>query len=123
MKRGLSLLLLLGALLGLLGQEVAFAHVLPVQETGQTVATAPMSADCAKMMELAKQQSETDKPCKGMTPDCIAKMGCAVPLALLPIPLSGASPVLRAAVPRRALVSPLVGHNIGPEPEPPARLG
>ena len=38
MKRWFSLLLLLGAILGLLGQEAAFAHVMPVAKAEQTVA-------------------------------------------------------------------------------------
>lgn len=123
MKRWFSLALLLGALLGLLGQEAAFARVMPVEKAEQGTAMAQMSPECAQMMGLAKQQPESGMPCKGMTPDCIAKMGCAVPLALLPALSSGVSPVFRALVPRLAPVSPLVGRNIGPEPEPPARLG
>lgn len=123
MKRWFPLLLLLGALLGLVGQGSAFAHVMPIEKAAQMTAAASMSPDCAKMMGLAKQKPESGKPCKGMTPECIAKMGCAVPLALLPAPSPGESPVFRAIVPRGAPVSPLVGHNIGPEPEPPAHLG
>ncbi len=111
------------AMLGLLGQEAVFAHVLPVAEVGQAAAAAQMSPECAEMMGLTKQKPQSGKPCEGMTPDCIAKMGCAVPVALLPTPSSDASPVFRAIVPRLAPVSPLVGRNIGPEPEPPARLG
>lgn len=123
MKRWFSLALLLGALLGLMGQEAVFAHVMPVEKAEQAATMAQMSPECAQMMGLAKQQPESGKPCKGMTPDCIAKMGCAVPVALLPTPAAGSSPIFRALVPRLAPVSPLVGRNIGPEPEPPARLG
>lgn len=123
MKRWLSLLLLLGALLGLMGQEAAFAHVLPVANAEQVAATAQMSPECAEMMGLAKQKPKSDQPCQGMTPECIAKMGCAVPLALLPHPASGAAPQFRAMPPGIAPASPLVGRNLGPEPEPPARLG
>jgi len=123
MKRWLSLLLVLGALLGLMGQEAAFAHVMPVQKAEQPAAAAQMSADCAQMMGLTKQQPKSDEPCQGMTPDCIAKMGCAVPLALVPPLVSGAAPQFRAMIPDIAPASPLVGRNFGPEPEPPARLG
>lgn len=123
MKRWLSFLLLLGALLGLMGQEAAFAQVMPVAKAAQAVSSAQMSPECAQMMGLAKQKPQTDQPCQGMTPDCIAKMGCAVPLALLPSPAVGASPEFRAITPTHRPVAPLVGRDTGPEPEPPARLG
>lgn len=115
--------MLLGALLGLLGQEAAFAHMMPVEKAEQVVVTAQMSPECAEMMGLAKQQPESGKPCEGMTPDCIAKMGCAVPLALIP-PLMVATPMeFRASTPSRTSVARLVGRDTGPEPHPPARLG
>ena len=83
MKRWFSLLLLMGALLGLMGQEAAFARGMPVEQAAQSAAAVQtsaglMSADCAEMMGLAKQKPQPDKPCQGMTPDCMAKMGCAV---------------------------------------------
>lgn len=123
-KRWLPLLMLLGALLGLLGQEAAFAHMMPVEKAGQGVVTAQqMSPECAEMMGLATQQPESGKPCEGMTPDCIAKMGCAVPLALPP-PLMAAMPMeFRASTPSPTSVARLVGRDTGPEPHPPARLG
>ncbi|MFC0589527.1 hypothetical protein ACFFF7_08895 [Novosphingobium aquiterrae] len=123
MKRWFSLLLLLGALLGLLGQEAAFAHVMPVAKVEQTVAASQMSAECAEMMGLAKQKPQPEKPCQGMTPDCIAKMGCAVPVALLPPLAPGVAREFRAATPPQMPVAPLDGRNTGPEPEPPTRLG
>lgn len=124
MKRWFSLALLLGALLGLLGQEAAFAHVMSVEKAEQTAMPAQMNADCAEMMGLAKQQPQPEKqPCQGMTPDCIAKMGCAVPMALIPPLAFDLVPQFRAAAPLQTPVAPLVGRDTGPEPEPPARLG
>lgn len=123
MKRWFSLLLIMGALLGLLGQEAAFARVMPVAKAEQTVAAAQMSAECAEMMGLAKQKPQPEKPCQGMTPDCIAKMGCALPLVLLPPLASSVSREFRAATPPQMPVAPLVGRDTGPEPEPPTRLG
>lgn len=123
MKRWLSLLLLLGALLGLTGQEAAFAHVMPAVQAQQVAVPAQMSPECAEMMGLANQKQKSDQPCQGMTPECIAKMGCAVPLALLPPLASDAAPQFRAATPLQMPVAPLVGRDTGPEPEPPARLG
>ena len=124
MKRWFSLLLLMGALLGLMGQEAAFARDMPVKMmTDQAVAAAQMSADCAEMMRLAKQNPQPDKPCEGMTPDCIAKMGCAVPVALIPSVLSAAPTEFLLSTPRQMPVAPLVGRETSPEPHPPARLG
>jgi hypothetical protein len=122
-KRWFSLLMLFGALVGLMGQEAAFARVMPAPKTEQVVAAAQMSPECAEMMGLAKQKPQSGKPCEGMTPDCIAKMGCAVSVALLPPLAPDTAPKFRAAVPGIVPVSPLVGRNIGPEPEPPTRLG
>jgi hypothetical protein len=123
MTRWFSLLLLMAALLGLVGQEAAFARAMPVEKTGQSVAAAPMSADCAEMMGLATQEPQPDKPCQGMTPDCIAKMGCAVAVALLPdAPIDFAISTVTGG-PVQFRVERLVGRNLTPEPEPPAFLG
>ena len=123
MKRCFSLLLLMGALLGLMGQEAAFARAMPVETTDQTVTVAQMSADCAEMMGLAKENPQPDKPCEGMTPDCIAKMGCSVPVSLIPSVLSAHPTKFRLLTPRQMPVAPLVGRETCPEPHPPARLG
>ena len=118
-KRWLSFLLLLGALMGLLAQEAAFASVpsMPASEASAS----QMSPECAEMMGV--DTSQPDQPCKGMTLDCIAKMGCAIPLAVV----TPAAP-LAVASHRRELVDPLavqrlVGRSVGPEPEPPLALG
>ena len=123
MKRWLSLLMLAGALLGLLGQEAAFARMTPVEKAAQVAAAGQMPPDCAQMMGLAKRKPQSDQPCQGMTPDCVAKMGCAVPLALLPPLVSASTPAFRTMLPGAIPASPLVGRNFGPEPEPPAHLG
>lgn len=128
MKRWFSLLLFMGALLGLMGQGAAFAHVMPVAKAEQTVAAAQasagqMSADCAQMMGLTKQKPEPAKPCQGMTPDCVAKMGCAVAVALIPpLPVAIRSEY-RHSTPRQMPVAPLIGRETSPEPHPPASLG
>lgn len=124
MKRLFSLALLLAAMLGLLGQEVAFARPILVEQAEQAVGAPEMSAECAEMMGLTKPKPQSDKqPCEGMTPDCIAKMGCAVPLALLPPAMIAAPIQLHASTPPQSPVVRLVGRNTGPEPDPPTRLG
>jgi len=119
-KRWLILMLLAGALLGLLGQETAFAMARPAVEAQQPVAATAMSPECAEMMDI--DTSQPDQPCKGMTLDCIAKMGCAIPLAVV----APAAP-LAVADYQRELTDPLavrrlVGRSFGPEPEPPLIL-
>ena len=128
MKRWFSLLLFMGALLGLMGQEAAFARVMPVAKAEPTAAATQISADqmsaeCAEMMGLTKQKPQPDKPCQGMTPDCVAKIGCAVAVALIPPLLSATLTEYRLSTPRQMPVAPLVGRETSPEPHPPARLG
>lgn len=128
MKHWFSLLLLMGALLGLIGQETAFARAMPTAQAEQAAALVQtdadkMSADCAELMGLSKQQPQADSPCQDMTPDCIAKMGCAVPVALIPPLLSDTQTSSRPLAPRQSPVARLIGRETGPEPHPPADLG
>lgn len=130
MNRSLSMMLLIGAMLGLFAQEAAFASALPMQMSLQANAPAGMSEDCAEMMRLTAQsvvsQSETwlqpEMPCQGLTLDCIAKMGCALPLALVPNAMSAVQTLYRPNTPALIPVVRLVGRNLGPEPEPPTLL-
>ena len=123
MKKWFSLLLLAGALFGLLGQEAAFAQTIQGNMADRSATAAPMTPECAAMMELATHPKLPEMPCQGMTRDCAAKMSCAVALALVePIALNS-RPVFGAAAPISSPVPQLNGRDIGPEPEPPARLG
>lgn len=122
-KRALRLFLLLGALIGLLGQEGAFASAPPVVSASMAMAgtMSGMSEDCMKMM--AQQQQPAQKPCKGMTLACIAAMGCTIPMAV-----RNDAPTLaaREAGPTLAFWSTttvLRGSDLAPEPEPPTLLG
>ncbi len=121
MKRGPSLLLLIGALLGLLAQEAAFASAPAISMSDTAIAAPAMSDDCAEMMGIDKSQG--DKPCEGLTLDCIAKMGCALPAAVvspaMPLAVATHIPGLLDPLPVRRLN----GRTIGPEPDPPLVLG
>jgi hypothetical protein len=86
----LRLLLVTLALTGFVGQTTARA--MPMTMAAETMPGVMRVMDCADMpgMAMAAHQDVTDKsapakpvPCKGMTPDCIGKMGCAS-LALTP---------------------------------------
>lgn len=119
MKRWFSFLLLLGAILGLLAQEAAFASAMPMPDT--TIAASAMSDECAEMMGLSKAQDK--KSCAGLTLDCIAKMGCALPPVVISPAMSLAAeahvPGLQDPLPIRRLD----GRTLGPELDPPLILG
>ncbi|MEJ6788121.1 hypothetical protein BrevBR_01105 [Brevundimonas sp. BR2-1] len=68
------------AVAGFVGQSSA--HATPFQVFESSGGMAKM--DCAEMMVMADQPSGGPmSPCDEMTPDCIAKMGCAAVGALL----------------------------------------
>lgn len=80
----------------------------------------PAETDCANM--AAQEQGKSNAPCKGLTLDCVAQMGCVVPmtvagdaLVLDDRPL-GTKPDFWPAVPV------LAGGTIPPEPHPPSIL-
>lgn len=118
----LGLLLAFGALIGLFGQQAAYAR----RVTAVTVVSAPAEdgSDCMAMMTGMKGEPKpAPGPCKGMTLDCIAAMGCVVPLTL------GDENRLQARAPA---ISPrpfwpvarvLDGGDVAPEPHPPSILG
>ena len=122
-KRALSFLMLFGALIGLLGQEAAYAAgpvLAPASIIKMSADTGQMSADCMEMMQKAPQPSP--KPCKGMTPDCIASMGCVIPLVVTP-ESALMDKMLHARLDHfSAPPSALTGRVLVPEPEPPTRL-
>ncbi|KGB59273.1 MAG: hypothetical protein KAF42_05350 [Sphingopyxis terrae] len=119
MKRWLTFLLLVGALLGLLAQETAFASA-PALPSAETAFAAAMSDECAEMMGIKKSQKSA--PCKGLTLDCIAKMGCALPPAVV----SPATPLAEKTFVAGSFdplpVRRLAGRTFGPEPAPPLFL-
>lgn len=124
LKRVLPFLLLLGALTGLFGQEVAFARganlASPVAAAQQMVGMDGM--DCAGRMMESPSDHGGPKPCKGMTPDCMAQMGCVSP-ALLD---EGSTPTtvkpLASKVFYWSSTSRLIGRSYAPELDPPSLL-
>lgn len=115
-------MLLWGALLGLFAQEAAFASAPAMAQQEIAASATGMSDECAEMMGLAKPE-KSDAPCNGLTLDCIAKMGCALPLAAptLAAPLAVAH--FQRAIVNELPTTRLVGRNLGPEPDPPLILG
>jgi len=115
-KRILQILLLFGALLGLFGQQAAYA-------TGpgavmMPAAASQMSADCMEMMRQGRQEPGK-MPCKGLTLDCIAAMGCTIPLFAVPEPGSLGGSLHTRQVHFLPAIRQLAGLSTGPEPPPP----
>jgi hypothetical protein len=118
-------MLILGAVVGLLGQADAYARA-PVTTSTEAagVSMAPKMAmtgdvDCAKMLSMQNSGSE---PCKGLTLACIAKMGCTVPFTVANGAAGLKSGELRV-LPALARAEPvLIGLATAPEPFPPSTL-
>lgn len=120
MKRVLHVLLLVGALLGLIGQQAAYA-------SGTHMGTAPMTAsqmseDCMEMMQ-EQQPGPAKQPCKGLTLDCIAAMGCAVPIMLGEPAPPAVAPHAHAPPAFWSAIAVLTGSDLPPEQHPPTILG
>lgn len=109
-------MMLIGALIGLLGQEAAFASA-PTHRSAPEITMAP---DCMAMMRQAPHPAE--KPCKGLTLDCIASMGCVIPLAATPEPTLMGKFIYERTQHFPARISVLAGRALEPEPDPPTRL-
>jgi hypothetical protein len=103
-------------MIGLFGQEAAFAAGAAWHARAEIAAAMPDS--CADMM----QKQPAKAPCKGMTLDCIAAMGCVVPLLAVEAPRIEASPLAPAPIIASAIFHRLVGRSPPPEPEPPTPL-
>lgn len=99
------------AMTGFVGQASAYAT--PFQTFEATDGMAEM--DCAEMMVMADEASGGALgPCSEMTPDCIAKMGCAAVAA----PVPPASTLARPFAPRatRFTAVNVVREGAGPLP-------
>lgn len=115
--------LLLGALLGLLWQSVAYASPLCAEMLHQqSVAAAPM-ADMADCMDSEKQAGDEAPPCKDMKAGCFAMVGCASLVALDVLSLDVNAPQKVALTVSWAASPVLIGRNEAPIPDPPSILG
>lgn len=61
-------------------------------------------------------------PCKGLTLDCIAAMGCIIPLLAIDSPMIDAAYTTASLDLVSSSPTRLVGRSPPPEPEPPTRL-
>ena len=122
MKVFLRLLLLLGVIVGLAGQGMAFASS-PCAEMQQERAMAgPMAGmpDCAMGQQKPEKQSV---PCKDMTPGCLAMAGCVALVAIDTLSPTAPAPLHIASLNLWPTTPVLLGRSIAPNPDPPSHLG
>ncbi|MDL2352046.1 MAG: hypothetical protein QFC78_04280 [Pseudomonadota bacterium] len=115
-------LLLLGVILGLAGQGVAFASS-PCAEMQKEQA---MSGPMAGMPDCAMGQHKSDNgsaPCKDMTPGCLAMTGCVALVAVDTLSPTIQAPLLVAIRNLWPTTPVLLGRSIAPDPDPPSLLG
>ena len=112
-----SLFLIALAALGLSGQSTAMAMA-PLSITAPPMA-AVTEMNCSEMPEAGSHEKV---PCKGMTPQCIAQMGCMPPAALEPDLITTGKPRLYRPLHAPTSAARLYGRSYGPLPEPPSIL-
>jgi hypothetical protein len=98
-------LVVASALVGFIGQTTARAMPMTMDPEPQAASSGePVMMDCADMPGMADMAkapappSPLKSPCRGMTADCIGKMGCATTATPLPAALGLAGSVVYAAV-------------------------
>jgi len=116
--RFLRLLLLTFAMVGLAGQSTAMAMA-PLMASPAAKQATMAGMDCK---DMATTPYSDGAPCKKLTWQCIAAMGCLTASALEPAMLAmDVHPLVRAA-PASRDVTRLIGRSYGPEPDPPSFL-
>ena len=116
--------LLIGVILGLVGQGVAFAS--PPCAMMQMEQSSAMSGAMAVMPDCAMGQHKTDKApasCKDMGAGCLAMAGCSPMLGLDTPSLDAGVPLMHSVAAIGTEPTVLIGRNIPPDPYPPSLLG
>ena len=114
--------LLLGVILGLAGQSVAFASSPCAKMQKEQALPGPM----AGMPDCAMGQHKPDNspaPCKDMTPGCLAMAGCIALIAVDTLSPTVTAPLLVARLNLWPTPPVLLGRSIAPDPDPPSLLG
>lgn len=121
LKSRLAFFLLLGALSGLFGLQSAYAFGPLASPTAMAVGHAtPVTTDCADM--VTQQPEQKHAPCKGLTLDCVAQMGCVVPMTVESVAPVGDCARVPGEPEFWPAVTVLAGNSISPEPHPPSIL-
>ena len=126
MKFLFRLLLLLGVILGLAGQGVAFASSPCAEMQKEQAMSGPMAGPMAGMPDYAKRKHKSDDgsaPCKDMTPGCLAMAGCVALVAVDTLAPTIQAPLLVASLNLWPTAAVLLGRSIAPDPDPPSLLG
>ncbi len=131
MKFLLRHLLLLGAILGLAGQGVAFASSPCAEMQKEQAMSRPMAGPMTGMPDCAMGQHKTgpiksnegSTPCKDMTPGCLAMAGCVALVAVGTLSPTIQAPLLLASLNLWPTTPVLLGRSIAPDPDPPSLLG
>lgn len=122
MKRLMHIGLFLMALLGVLGQSTAMAMVpasAAAVSSHQSMQVSMTGMDC---MDMANTTAPGKSPCKKVTLQCMAAMGCASFALVAPSALSSVALVADRDVSTLPLAARLRGRTYGPEPDPPSFL-
>ena len=118
MTRLFQICLLLAALSGLIGQSTAMAMAPAPISTGSLQASMA-GMDC---MDMANSPTQRKMPCKKMSLQCVAAMGCAPAALVQPDAANTSSPVVDGVKSALSLAARLWGRSYGPEPDPPSFL-
>ena len=116
-------LLLLGAMIGLLWQGVAYASPPCAEMQQEQSAAASAMAGMADCMDAEKQSRENTPPCKDMKAGCFAMVGCTSLVALGALPVAVDAPVSGTSSFDVAASPIMTGRNEAPIPDPPSILG
>lgn len=122
MKRLMHIGLLLMALLGVLGQSTAMAMT-PASGAAvsrhQSMQVSMAAMDC---MDMANTTAPGKSPCKKVTLQCMAAMGCTSFALVAPSALSTVALVTDRDLSTLSPAARLWGRSYGPEPVPPSFL-
>jgi hypothetical protein len=113
--RFLRLVLLTFVLIGLAGESTAMAMA-PVMASPATMQASMSGMDCNDM------PASDGTPCKKLTWQCIAAMGCLSAAALEPAMIATADRLVTRGSHDPSDATPLAGRSFGPEPHPPSFL-
>ncbi|TPG12763.1 hypothetical protein EAH84_08335 [Sphingomonas oligophenolica] len=116
MLRRLRLVLFAIAAFGLFGQSTAMAMAPAGGVSAPMAGMAGMT--CADMPAPRSPKA----PCKGMTLQCIAQMGCTAPAVLEPTTVSPREPIRSGYLHHSTQAAPLIGRADAPFPDPPTLL-
>jgi hypothetical protein len=103
------------AALTLSGQSVAMA-IAPLSVTSPPMASMTTGKNCSKMPFPGSREKAA---CKGMTPQCIAQMGCTAPAALEPTVFILTERLQDRPTHEWPQAARILGRFYGPLPDPP----